>query len=61
VIDDTREPLKLPAFERAIMIAVTSALETWREEAMEGTKQELHPVAADHSGGISPCLLIQHS
>lgn len=37
VLDDTREPLKLPAFERAVMMAVTRALESWREEAMEGT------------------------
>lgn len=36
VLDDTREPLKLPAFEKAVLFAVTQALETWRDEAMEG-------------------------
>ncbi len=36
VIDDAREPLRLPAFEKAVMFAVTQALEKWRDEAMEG-------------------------
>lgn len=36
VLDETREPLKLPAFEKAVMFAVTQALERWRDEAMEG-------------------------
>ncbi|KAK9915279.1 hypothetical protein WJX75_007044 [Coccomyxa subellipsoidea] len=38
VLDDTREPLKLPAFEKAVLFAVTQALETWRDEAMEVAK-----------------------
>ena len=36
VIDETRTPLKLPQFEMAVMIAATRALETWRDEALEG-------------------------
>lgn len=36
VIDETRTPLKLPQFEMAVMIAATKALETWRDEALEG-------------------------
>ncbi|BDA43116.1 Dynamin-2B [Coccomyxa sp. Obi] len=35
VIDEGREPLRLPAFEKAVMFAVTQALEQWRDEAME--------------------------
>ena len=36
VLDESREPLKLPAFEKAVMQSVTHALEQWRDEAMEG-------------------------
>ena len=36
VLDESREPLKLPAFEKAVMQSVTRALEQWRDEAMEG-------------------------
>ena len=35
-IDEAREPLRLPAFEKAVMMSVTRALEMWRDEAMEG-------------------------
>ena len=35
-LDEAREPLRLPAFEKAVMLAVTRALEAWRDEAMEG-------------------------
>ncbi|EIE26899.1 hypothetical protein COCSUDRAFT_64712 [Coccomyxa subellipsoidea C-169] len=38
VLDDTREPLRLPAFEKAVLFAVTQALENWRDEAMEVAK-----------------------
>ena len=36
ILDESREPLKLPAFEKAVMQSVTLALEVWRDEAMEG-------------------------
>ena len=36
VLDESREPLKLPAFEKAVMQSVTRALEVWRDEAMDG-------------------------
>ncbi|KAK9815384.1 hypothetical protein WJX72_002710 [[Myrmecia] bisecta] len=36
--DETREALRLPGFEKAVMTAVTKALEEWREEAMEVVK-----------------------
>lgn len=42
VLDESREPLKLPAFEKAVMQSVTRALEQWRDEAMEGERQCLH-------------------
>ncbi|KAK9826828.1 hypothetical protein WJX81_004888 [Elliptochloris bilobata] len=35
VVDERREPLKLPAFEAAVMHAATRALERWRDEALE--------------------------
>ena len=35
ILDESREPLKLPAFEKAAMQSVTRALEVWRDEAME--------------------------
>ena len=35
-IDAAREPLRLPAFERAVVAAATRALERWREEALKG-------------------------
>ena len=38
VLDASREPLKLPAFEKAVMQSVTRALEVWRDEAMEGRR-----------------------
>ena len=41
VLDPTKEPLKLPAFEQAVMIAVTKALEAWRDEALEGARANL--------------------
>ena len=36
IVDERREPLKLPAFEAAVMHAATRALERWRDEALEG-------------------------
>lgn len=36
ILDESRTPLKLPGFERVVMLAATKALETWREEALEG-------------------------
>ena len=36
VLDDSRTPLKLPGFERVVMLAATKALELWRDEALEG-------------------------
>ena len=36
VLDESREPLRLPAFEKAVMQSVTRALEQWRDEAMDG-------------------------
>ena len=36
VLDTSKEPLKLPAFESAVMVAATKALESWRDEALEG-------------------------
>ncbi len=36
VLDTSREPLRLPQFEKAVMQSVTRALEVWRDEAMEG-------------------------
>ena len=41
-IDEAREPLRLPAFEKAVMMSVTRALEMWRDEAMEGARPKLH-------------------
>jgi len=38
VVDDRREPLKLPAFEAAVMFAATRALERWRDEALDGAR-----------------------
>ena len=35
ILDESREPLKLPAFEKAAMQSVTRALEVWRDEAMQ--------------------------
>eukprot|EP00884_Botryococcus_braunii_P013562 jgi/Botrbrau1/22206/Bobra.168_1s0037.1 len=35
VIDEKKVALKLPAFESAVMVAATRALEKWRDEAME--------------------------
>ena len=35
-LDPTRESLKLPAFEQTAMLAVTKALELWRDEALNG-------------------------
>ena len=35
-LDEAREPLRLPAFEKAVMAAVTRALEAWRDEAIDG-------------------------
>jgi len=36
VMDESRTPLKLPHFEMAVMVAATKALESWRDEALEG-------------------------
>lgn len=33
---ETKEPLRLPAFEKVIGFAVQKALEDWRDEALEG-------------------------
>ena len=33
---ETKEPLRLPGFEKAIGFAVQKALEDWRDEALEG-------------------------
>ena len=41
-IDEAREPLRLPAFEKAVMMSVTRALEMWRDEAMEGGHSAPH-------------------
>lgn len=35
-LDPSRESLKLPAFEATAMVAVTKALEQWRDEALQG-------------------------
>ena len=35
-LDPTKESLKLPAFESVAMMAVTKALELWRDEALQG-------------------------
>jgi hypothetical protein len=40
-LDEGREPLRLPAFEKAVMLAVTRALETWRDEAIDGARAAL--------------------
>ena len=37
VLDESRTPLKLPGFERVVTLAATKALESWRDEALEGT------------------------
>ena len=46
IVDERREPLKLPAFEAAVMHAATRALERWRDEALEG---------AGTGAGMSSC------
>lgn len=51
VVDDAREPLRLPAFEKAVMFAVTQALEKWRDEAMEGATP----------GYLSPNEFLRHA
>lgn len=33
---ESKEPLRLPAFEKVIGFAVQKALEDWRDEALEG-------------------------
>lgn len=40
---ETKEPLRLPAFEKVIGFAVQKALEDWRDEALEG--EHLHQAA----------------
>jgi len=37
-LDARREPLRLPAFERAVVGAATKALEGWRDEALKVAK-----------------------
>lgn len=46
-LDDSREPLRLPAFEKAVMMAVTRALEMWRDEAMDGARARACPQGQD--------------
>jgi hypothetical protein len=50
-LDESREPLRLPAFEKAVMQSVTRALELWRDEAMEGESPpltaQLHAVVGE--------------
>ena len=50
IVDERREPLKLPAFEAAVMHAATRALERWRDEALEGA-------AAHARVHMLPCCL----
>ena len=49
ILDESREPLKLPAFEKAAMQSVTRALEVWRDEAMEsGSPTPAHIMYVRH-------------
>ena len=57
VLDESREPLRLPAFEKAVMQSVTCALEQWRDEAMDG---ELSVLAQKPLLMILPCQILMH-
>ena len=66
-LDATKEPLKLPGFEQAVMIACTKALENWRDEALEGEctlegpSQEAHPSGIVRSSHIRQARPVQMS
>ena len=57
VLDESREPLRLPAFEKAVMQSVTRALEQWRDEAMDG---ELSVLAQKPLSIILPCQMLMY-
>ena len=44
-LDPSKESLKLPAFESTAMVAVTKALELWRDEALQGAQLLLRGLA----------------
>lgn len=52
---ETKEPLRLPAFEKVIGFAVQKALEDWRDEALEG--EYAHTMKMRRSPATS-CLLV---
>ena len=53
-LDTTKEPLKLPGFEVAVMQAVTKALENWRDEALEGALHDATYILIVHLA-VSHC------
>ena len=54
-LDPTRESLKLPAFEQTAMLAVTKALEAWRDEALNGA---FHVLGLEVEGLQGPVFLV---